>query len=209
MRPVAMPAFLLLAVCLSGCGDEHRPETEEAQVPDDIELEVSDPPIYIRQPGGHDFRLFDTERNEVRLSEQQGKICMVTFFYRSCPDQTMCPALLGKINQVARGLPADVRAMTEIFAISFDPQNDTPEALALFAEARELEFTLLTGHPDSIREVARNNFGLEYRAEGPALFAHNMKTFLFDGEGELFETITGSDWKSEDVVARITEHAER
>ncbi len=209
MRLVALFLFPYL-LCLIACGGEGSASDSSSNEREDWEeivgdIEVRDPLIYFRQPEGLDFRLVDVDRNEVRLSDQKGKVAVVSFFFRSCPDAEMCPALLGKINRVVAGLSPEEAEQTEIFAISFDPQNDTPEALKLFAEARELKFRLLTGHPDSIREVARRNFGIGYTQEGPALFAHNMKTFVFDPTGELGRVFEGSGWSPDEVVQAITE----
>lgn len=210
MRLAAPLLGFLLPLALLACGRGDAAgsgEDEKSWEKYAADVEVHDPVIYFRQPEGLDFRLVDAERKEVRLSDQRGKVALVSFFYRSCPDLQMCPALLGKINHVAEGLPEEVSEQTEIFGISFDPKNDTPEALGLFAEARELRFRLLTGHPDSIREVARRNFGIAYDQEGPALFAHNMKTFVFDAEGELSQVFEGNDWQPEEIVKVIVDLA--
>ncbi len=160
-------------------------------------------------PEGLDFVLFGVDRQEVRLSDFRGKPVVLTFFYRSCPEANMCPMLMSKIHEVADGLAG---TDAEIIAISFDPANDTPENLALFAESKQIRFRLLTGHPEAIAEVARGKFGIEFKrretdaASGGVSFDvydHNMKTFLIDSEGELRRTFPGSRWLPADVVLAV------
>lgn len=155
------------------------------------------------QPEGLDFLLYGVDGQDVRLSDFRGKPVIMSFFYRSCPDANMCPMLLSKLQKVAEGA-AEKAPTAEILAISFDPKNDTPENLAIFSESKNLKFRLLTGHPDDIAVIARDKFGIRYEEKAPALFDHNMKTFVIDANGELVQTFPGSRWEPSDVV-RVAE----
>ncbi|MEQ8765554.1 MAG: SCO family protein [Planctomycetota bacterium] len=155
------------------------------------------------QPEGLDFLLFGVDEQDVRLSDFRGQPVILSFFYRSCPDANMCPMLLSKLQEVAKGV-GEKAPETEVIAISFDPKNDTPENLAIFSQSKDLKFRVLTGHPDDIAVIARDKFGITYEEKAPALFDHNMKTFVIDENGELVQTFPGSRWEPSDIV-RVAE----
>lgn len=124
-----------------------------------------------------------------RLSEQRGKAVLLFFGYTYCPD--VCPATLGEVKQVLKGLGALADRVTPVF-ITVDPQRDTPEKLASYTAAFDPRILGLTG---SLRELEAvwQAYGV-YRAEQPVkeggqyLVDHSARLYLIDPQGNMRAT---------------------
>lgn len=137
---------------------------------------VIDPPIPAPEIALGDFR----------LSEQRGKTVLLFFGYTYCPD--VCPATLGEMKQVLKGLGALADRVTPVF-ITVDPQRDTPEKLAGYTAAFDPRILGLTGSLSELESVWQA-YGV-YRAEQPAgkggqyLVDHSARLYLIDPQGNL------------------------
>jgi protein SCO1/2 len=140
---------------------------------------VIDPPIPAPEIALGDFR----------LSEQRGKTVLLFFGYTYCPD--VCPATLGEIKQVLKGLGASADRVTPVF-ITVDPKRDTPEKLAGYTAAFDPRIVGLTGSLSEL-ETVWQAYGV-YRAEQPAreggqyLVDHSARLYLIDPQGKMRAT---------------------
>ncbi len=150
-----------------------------------------------------DAGLLDASARSLRLSHlTTGKLTLLSFFYTYCADAWGCPfayrTLIG-LRETLRAQPALARRVRFV-NISFDPQNDTPQALSLYGadllgDAR-LEWRLLTAR--SVHEllplldafgqdvsVVRDAHGQPTRTRN-----HMLKLFLIDARGIVREIYT-------------------
>lgn len=99
-----------------------------------------------------DFALKDQHRRVVRLSQQRGRVVLLTFLYTSCPDT--CPITAAKLSTAVRAL-GPLASRVRIIAVSVDPQNDTPAHVRRFIAKLRLpsQFHYLTGTPAQLRPV--------------------------------------------------------
>ncbi len=79
-----------------------------------------------------------------------------------------------------------------LVTLTFDPERDTPEALAAYALAQQAdpnEWLFLTGEPDALRAVIGGGFGVYYQKlqttdDRPrTIFSHTSKFVLVDAQG--------------------------
>lgn len=104
-----------------------------------------------------DFSLVDQRGQAFRGRELDGKVWVAAFLFTRCT--SVCPMLTAQMVNFRRRLGPEADT-TPFVAFSVDPENDTPEVLRRFAEARGATrgFTFLTGDSAAIRALANDGF---------------------------------------------------
>jgi cytochrome oxidase Cu insertion factor (SCO1/SenC/PrrC family) len=102
-----------------------------------------------------DFELVDQFGQPVNMSQFDGKIVLITFVYTHCPD--VCPAVTYQMKKLSEELGEDYNESVVFLSVTVDPERDTPERLAYFAESKDASWQFLTsdtnapvGHMSSI-----------------------------------------------------------
>ncbi len=134
--------------------------------------------------------LTDQEGQPHKLTDYQGKLLLVAFFFSRCP--SICPRLIARMQEMERALSEGARPF-HLAAISVDPEHDTPEVLRKYASARGIRaesFSLLTGDHSQIALAAEENFkiGLEgsYDPQKPGLgITHGSHVILVDPQSRI------------------------
>src|ERR1700704_1951563 len=84
-----------------------------------------------------DATLLDERGRPVQLSAlTQGKVTLLTFFYTYCVDPLGCPFAHTTLANLRDTVRADhsLDQRVRFVSVSLDPSNDTPEAIARYAE---------------------------------------------------------------------------
>ncbi len=99
-----------------------------------------------------DFKLSDQNGSAVSLADFRGKVVVLTFLYTHCPDE--CPLIASKLS-VTSGLLGDAMNRAAYVAVSVDPDNDTPLAVAQFVQQHQLDGKLryLIGTREQLQPV--------------------------------------------------------
>lgn len=95
------------------------------------------------------------------LSEQEGKVLLITFGFTYCPN--ICPMALGSLAAVYRELTPTEREQVQVVFVTVDPDRDTVEKLAGYVPFFHEDFIGLTGSAEEIAEVAKP-YGVFYEA---------------------------------------------
>jgi len=144
--------------------------------------QVVDPPL-----PPMDFTLRASNGSDFRLSQQRGKIVLLSFGYTFCPD--VCPTTLVELSQVRTRLREAAKRVQVVF-ITLDPERDTPERLAIYAKAFDPTFIGLTGSEEQLAQV-RSIYGVIAEKQvvtgtsASYLIAHSAYTYVIDREGQL------------------------
>jgi protein SCO1/2 len=148
-----------------------------------------------------DFKLTDQTGKLVSLADFRGKVVVLTFLYTHCPDE--CPLIASKLA-TASGRLGKTMSQTAFVAISVDPTNDTPIAIAKFVQDHNLEGKLhyLTGTQDELKPVW--SAYAVYAAPSPtnATFpsvSHSTRVVVIDKAGNQRVNL-GSDLDPNDLV---------
>ncbi len=144
------------------------------------------------------LELRDQGGERVGLDVFRGHPVIISMFYGSCP--VACPLILAHVRQLEGALPEDARDDTRVLLVSFDPEHDTPAALAVQAARQRLDlrrFKLATGSPDDVRALA-NALGISYQALPEGGFAHTSVITVLDREGA---TVARSDDMTGDITS--------
>jgi len=129
-----------------------------------------------------------------------GRVTLLNFMYTYCSDPTACPALLSTLNGLRERLlntPAMARRV-QFASISFDPVNDTPEAMrfyggALGSAGQPLRWHFLTSRSVEKLQPILDDLGqstsvqLDAQGKPTRLYYHQVKLFLLDKQGRVRE----------------------
>jgi protein SCO1/2 len=118
------------------------------------------------------------------LESLRGRPQVVTMFFAEC--QFTCPILVHSMKQIEAALPEGTRTNVGFVLISFDPERDTPAALAKYRQTHELgaNWTLLRGGADDVMELAAL-LGVKYKKDVAGNFAHSNIITVLNDEGEI------------------------
>lgn len=119
------------------------------------------------------------------LADLKGHSTLVAMFYANCA--TICPRLVNEIKQIEARLPEAARKNFKVVLISFDPERDTPEALAAFAKIWEMDaerWELWSGQEKDVRTMAAA-LGIRYRRTPDGEIAHSAPLVLLNEKGEI------------------------
>lgn len=133
--------------------------------------------------------LTDHNGTPVNLSTLENKVTLIAFGYTNCPD--ICPMTLSILKHVINELGAGNEDV-QVFFITIDPENDTPEKLKPYITFFHPDFLGLTGKKEDIKKVT-DSFKSHYPDENPDaennhLKGHTFSIYLVNKEGRLFLT---------------------
>ncbi len=125
----------------------------------------------------HAFKLTDQTDQPFGTADLKGQVWVASFFFAGCPGT--CRQLNFALADIAKSVPEDVR----LVSITCDPENDTPEQLATYAElfsADPARWKFLTGPMAQLERISRENFqvGLEKQT-------HSERAFVVDRQGHV------------------------
>ena len=149
-----------------------------------------------------DCALIDQRGRAFRLSDLKGKALAITFIFTRCPLPNFCPLMNRHFAEVQRALK-DERASTDwhLLSVTFDPEYDTPERLAKYAEPYgpdTAHWTFATGELASIRQLG-GAVGLAVSNNGGPL-DHNLRTVVVDATGRVQKVFAGNEWTPRELV---------
>lgn len=150
------------------------------------------------------FSLLASDGRRVTDADLHGSISLVYFGFTTCPD--VCPTELGWMMRTLRRLGPLEGQVRPVF-ISVDPERDTPERLAAYAQAFHPRMLALTGTPAEVAAAAAA-FGVVYRRQTPVsrqdgfyLIDHTMTTFVLDRDGRIAHRLASHDVTPEQAAA--------
>ena len=121
------------------------------------------------------------------------KVTLLNFMYTTCTDINGCPlatAVFHKIQQKVSKDP-ELSKKVRLLSLSFDPKNDTPEIMKLYATGTDkqlLDWQFLTSYNadelDPILRGYQQRIVREYDANGNYIgsISHILRVFLIDRE---------------------------
>jgi protein SCO1/2 len=159
-----------------------------------------------------DFTLQNLQGQNVSLSESNGKVRLVEFFFTSCPD--ICPATTSNMVLMQNNLKEKKTfgSKVQFVSITFDPERDTPEALQQYAKMLGIDqgsgWQMLRGTEKTTLKIA-NEFGLMVVKQKNGQFAHSIRSlFLIDKEGFIRKVLDmGESMDNEVIEKAITQLA--
>ena len=120
-----------------------------------------------------------TDQNNQFFGSQnlRGKVVIANFFFTRCP--SICPKLTQSMIEVRKRF-LKLLDKAAFIGVSIDPEFDTPEVLAAYAQKNNLDWPLLTGSKQQVYQVVENQMKF---AVGNS--HHVAELVLFDQQGNL------------------------
>jgi protein SCO1/2 len=156
-----------------------------------------------------DFTFTDQTGRARRLSDERGKVVVLTFIYTRCPLPNFCPLMDGKFAGLAKLVAASPERTKNVrlISMSFDPEHDTPEVLEKHAQLRGAKPPLWTYAVAPHAELAKvmGPLGLAYGPRADEI-AHNLCTAVIDRDGKLARLAVGNqnDWTPSEFLGVIS-----
>ncbi len=156
---------------------------------------------------GGPFTLTDAGGRPVNEASWPGKLLLIYFGYRFCPD--ICPTTLQTIATAVDRLGPDGEKVQPLF-ITVDPARDRPEMLPAYVGLFHPRLIGLTGTPDQIAAIARL-FRVYYHkvdSADPETYTidHSAFSFLVGEHGKVLKIFgheTSADAMAAEIKARL------
>lgn len=155
--------------------------------------------------------LIAEDGQRIQLSGFRGKALAFTFFYTRCPMPNYCP-LMNRNFAAARDLilsRADAPTNWELLSISFDPQDDTPQALANYGQLFRGDNTnhwVFAAATKAALAVLAPALDLMVIHEGDAI-SHNLRTVVLDPQGRIARQFDGNQWTPQELADAVVQAA--
>ncbi len=154
-----------------------------------------------------DGTLVSEDGRTIHFSDFRGSAVAFTFFYTRCPMPNYCP-LMNRNFEAARNLISsfsNTPTNWEFLSISFDAQNDTPEALGNYAGAyRGTDPSHWLFAAATTNALAKLAPSLDLMvAHSDAGISHNLRTVVLDTRGRIYRQFDGNQWTPQQLVAAV------
>lgn len=154
-----------------------------------------------------DFQLKDLNGKTVQASENTGKVVLMEFMFTSCPD--ICPVTTYKMVQLQNELKKQALFGSKVrfVAVTFDPENDTPEVLRKYADRMGMDpegWQVLRGEEKPTHEIAAQ-YGVRVVKTDDGQFVHNATSLQLIDAGQKVRKVysMGEELNIEEVMADI------
>jgi cytochrome oxidase Cu insertion factor (SCO1/SenC/PrrC family) len=163
-----------------------------------------------------DGEVLDTQGRPQRLHALlSGRLSVLSFMYTYCRDPLGCPLAWRTLDALHTALRDDPRLarQAQLVSLSFDPSNDQPQQMRLFAGGRERD-SAVRWHFLTTRSVARllpllDGFGqgvsVETDAQGrpTRTLNHMLKLFLVDTQLQVREVYSVATLSPQAIVGDL------
>ena len=173
----------LLTLCLIGCGTSgdstnRKVSLNSTDAGDTVKAsDATSPTIQKGEPAAR-FKLTDQEGNQFDSATLKGKVWMGSVFFANCPGPCF------RENQAIADILREIDDPNFVaVSLTCDPDNDTPAALAHYADRFEADpqrWKFLTGDMDVIKRVGTKTFLLPVE-----IGVHSERGAVFDRQGRL------------------------
>jgi protein SCO1/2 len=192
MRRAALALFAGAAFALGAAGADLPRQDYVADAPGTYALQRI-------QPAGNGWVLAGNYVPRRLSTYTHGAITLLSFVYTYCTDPAGCPLAYNTFVQVKERVSEDpaLRGKVRLVSLSFDPTNDTPEAMKLYggqhATDKTVPWHFLTTYSLRFLLPILEDYGQEVEldrdADGKAMrtITHMLKVFLIDPDGNVRE----------------------
>lgn len=149
-----------------------------------------------------DVKLIAADGKAIALADFRGRAVAITFIFTRCPLPDFCPRMSGHFAEAQRLLAAGDK--WHLLSITIDPEYDTPERLAAYAQRYEADparWTFATGEPAEIARLSEF-FGVKIAQPGE-LPDHNLRTAVIDPAGRVRKVFVGNEWNPGELVEEL------
>lgn len=147
-----------------------------------------------------DYTFLDRNGRTVRLSDYRGKPLVISMIYTLCPIicATTTRSLTAlKLSQSAFGVDS-----FGVLTIGFDTENDTPEAMDMFAQRMEVDlknWDFVSSDAETIKKISKD-LGFTFFQNDEGDFNHITQTTFVDAQGKVYRQIYGEEFPNKTLL---------
>ncbi len=147
-----------------------------------------------------DFSLIDQNNRPVALSQFAGKVVVITFIYTRCPLPDYCFRMSTNFGALQKRFRDRMGRDLILLSISFDPDHDSPDVLAKYAESWQPDagWHFLTGTMAAIKQVC-GMFGMNFWPD-EGLLTHSLHTVVINRRRDLVANIEGNQFTARQLA---------
>ncbi|MGB7623923.1 MAG: SCO family protein [Terriglobia bacterium] len=157
------------------------------------------------------FSLVNFNNLPIQLSDLQGKVSVMDFFFTTCPGP--CPAMTSQMKRLQDEFKD--RRGVQFVSVTVDPETDTPAVLSKYAAAVGADpsrWFFLTGSRKEIQDLANHGLYLAVGdnapvapANGQGTITHSTRFVLIDGRAHIRGYYDSTDNQSLQELVRAIE----
>jgi protein SCO1/2 len=141
-----------------------------------------------------DFRLVDQTKQPVTFASLEGRVVALNFIYTRCALPQFCLRVTNDFGVLYKRFASELRrGELALLTITFDPERDTPAAMAAYASQWKADPALwrfLSGPVPDVRRVT-SMFGVDFFPD-EGLMNHSLRTAVVDRRGRIAALIEGN-----------------
>jgi protein SCO1 len=144
----------------------------------------------------------------VNIDSYRGKALLVTFLYTNCPD--VCPLIASNLRVALNAMGPATASKVQVVAVSVDPRNDTPKAVAKFLARHGMtgRMQYLIGSGKELARVWQAwGVGSERDLQQPQFINHTGLVYGVTASGKRL-TIYASSFQPSEIAHDVPELAE-
>ena len=205
--PLALVLCVALATGFAACGDDEDEGAKGNKASVSGEKKGGSMPDYagaVATPPkkAPPLKLEDSTGEKFDISEQRGKVVLLTWLYVNCPD--ICPLIVSNLKTAQTKLGAKGKELV-IVAVSTDPERDTPKAVNKFIGSRGMKGRMqyLVGDKNELGSTWEN-WGIvaNRAAANPELIEHSSPIYGISASG-MITTLYPANFKPDQVVRDV------
>jgi len=147
-----------------------------------------------------DYSLTQPDGTAVRVSDYNGKPIVFSLIYTSC--YHICPTTTQHLAKVVRKAKAVLgQDSFTVITLGFDTQNDTPEAMRIFAAQQSVDvpgWLFVSANKDTITDLAKDLGFLFYPS--PNGFDHLIQATIVDAKGTVYHQVYDMNFATPSLV---------
>jgi protein SCO1/2 len=178
---------------------EQDPATAKRPSPQRRAASQLPPPVAVGQPVP-DFTLLSSTKERVKLSDFAGRVVAINFVYTRCALPQFCPRMATTFGVLQKRFATVLGRDLQLLTVTFDPQRDTPEVLAAYADGWKADgrgWRFLTGPVADVRRVCAF-FSVDAVVDA-GLTNHVVRTVVVGRDGRLLANIEGNQFTPEQL----------
>ena len=156
------------------------------------------------------FALYDQDGQILTTDYFDGSVTVLNFIFTRCSIAEMCPASTMRMKKLQNLAQKTKVPHVRFLSVTLDPDFDTPGVLKSYARAYSLDeanFRLGTANKPVIDDLTRQ-FGIFRKNVDDLPLDHTMRTMIINSKRQIIYQFPGSQWSTEDFLARLPEGVE-
>lgn len=147
-----------------------------------------------------DYAFRDRSGRTVRISDYLGKPLVISMIYTHCP--IICATTTKSLTALKLSQSAFGEDSFGVLTIGFDTENDTPEAMDLFAKRMEVDlknWEFVSADAETVRKISKD-MGFTFYPSEEGGFNHITQTTFVDQEGKIYRQIYGEEFPNRTLL---------